>query len=156
LFADHFSHFVAPHLRHVRENWDNMSRDKAISNYTINDDIAERSEEVVNNSIEEGSTERSNAYTSWETCQFTCKSTEPCLQWKWKPGLCQLSWVIRLGKAYESKTDDKAVVSGWILNKIHHYQASMECDRNAHWPTDIPEPFSETKDKPSEESMQVE
>ncbi|KAI5207763.1 hypothetical protein E4T39_01839 [Aureobasidium subglaciale] len=103
---DVFEHFVLPHLRPFRDNWDNWS--------------------------EEHIDLRAGA-DLFEACKVECSRREECLQFSVKEKSCRISSDVKLGRPFQESIKSRSQ-SGWILDRIEAFMRNMEaCGVDQEW-----------------------
>ncbi|KAF2839249.1 glycosyltransferase family 31 protein [Patellaria atrata CBS 101060] len=125
LFRDVYEHFVAPHLRPARDDWDSRAESQIFASSTYE---AMRFDEQPTNPLQEV------AWRSFEDCQRLCEAQESCLQFVYKPEFCGLGDVVKLGKRVEKKEGEAKVRSVWYLDRIERWMKGMpDCENESPW-----------------------
>lgn len=84
------------------------------------------------------SDEEREAHKSMSGCKDACYSQEECFQWKYRNGICGLSYrKFMLGDAVKRNDDDdneKRAFSGWDLFRIKKWiNEQGDCNRPYEW-----------------------
>ena len=111
LHRDLFNAFVHPLIKSERQDWDNLSGDRILT---------ESTERLAGVEV--------NAFKSIDNCRIACKAKPECVQYSYGPGVCNLGFVIRLGGGSGNDPDSSAngLISGWMNGRIEYFKKTME------------------------------
>ena len=130
LFQDLFDHFIYPHLRDDRNEWDGMS--------PIHGAVAELPSELLER--KEKLFEEEKREKIWDFCKKTCqeKGENECMQFQVQKEECKIFSGIALGYKIPVTRDDRENFrSGWLMERIEKVK-NMTCEQpKKSWPQDV-------------------
>jgi hypothetical protein len=133
---DLYKHFVQPHLKVSKSDWDNGSGNDGGDELYLNSSSREfKKEELDRAKTGKLTPLQESAHESPEACRKACESLDYCLQYRFQNGICGVGKKIRHGKPVKPETDaSKKYTSGWDMEKVTQWVKAHENCGGVKWP----------------------
>ncbi|OAA46308.1 hypothetical protein NOR_03061 [Metarhizium rileyi] len=131
---DLYHNFMSQQLVDVRPDWDNLSDDV---NYLNKTSGHFEEWELGNAKTEYLSDVEAEAHKSFDDCKKVCSSLATCFQFRYRNGICGVSYNFKNGNPVKKGDDDsKRYMSGWNIERIKNWiDEQGDCDKQTFkWP----------------------